>query len=478
MPNRLAAEHGVNADRYAQLKRLAALHEAGDRRVQRDVDLTFSATTTELYGANGSPLFDEDVEDAFMSLHYSGTYHPVFNWLGWNPSTVVEKKRAFITYMDMAGTAADTPASSAVTDPCDDGEEVEFGTFLYTVSGFGRMRTKSPVRSADDFGLRQNEFTRTRRLNGMPIANEEEFDAMVAMAGLVADLHKYFIDGNHASSAGQPDGLKRLVKYGYTDANSVTVPQMDSHVIDWKGLPLNGATSDTSGTALTYNGVAVANGVYHFWSVFEETLIRIKRFLKLAPMVQSMVTPGQVVWMMPSEWIHGMLQIAACFTRCGGDFGKLTSEAASMFIMNAYDRVANNPLADAVVTVAGVEVWITGYDWALENANGTADMFLLVKPNAPINFLFGEYAPASYVREYPQRFIATDGDRFGMWRVWDNTCHRTVVNFRPRFECPAPWAQARFSNIPRDAFLPNKSIDPRSASFYGAHNQTGFTPPE
>lgn len=466
MPARLAAAAGRNNTRLEQLRELSALHK------REDITLN---SETEIYGANGTVLFSEEFEDALIGLSIARSYHPWLDWIGWNPSTVIEKNRGYITYAAVAGTAAGTPGSAAITTQCTPGAQAEFGTFKYKVSGFAEMRLSSPPRNALDTGLKKNERTQMFRIDRTPITSESEFDALITAAAMLEEFHTLAVTGNHTSNAGQPNGVKTLIDYGYTDVDNVRIKQMDSHVVDWKGLSTSGAVSDPNGTSITYNGANVPAGTYSLFRILENLVIRIKGRIRAANMVSNMLNAGDVVLQMPDDWIDEFLQMAACYTRCGGDFGKLTTEAAGQFIENAYNSAANVPLANAIVNIKGVPVYIVGYDWGLINSDGTADWLLQFKPQSPIPSLFGEFAPGTLVeRDFPNDFVATDGGRMVMWETRDHSCYYTTVNFRPRIEMPAPWMHAKIQNIPLDAFLPVESKSPSSAHFFGSYNQVGF----
>lgn len=452
--------------RMAQINRLASL-------IEREDDITYNAAVTELYGGSSEPLFSPYTERPLMAFSMIGAYHPLLDWIGWRPSLEWFTQKGFISYVAADGAAADTPSSGVVTDPCSAGNTIEFGKCDYIKQGFGRLRRQTPSRSDDNDGLVYNKLIAQHRIDGTLIRNEKEYDMLLCTSVIIQDLHRQLIVGNRGASTAQFDGLQQLVVYGYQDSEGNSCSAMDSYVVDWNSLPMSGAISDSSGTAITINGVAVPNGTYNLYGMFEWILRNIKIRLGVAPTLSNRINRGDAVLAMPQSWIKPFLNVVTCFTKCGGDYARMTTDAALTFYNNLW--LENDPLADAAFEVEGTTVLITGYDYELDNGDGTADFYLLIKGSNGNDFLYGEYKDnRPTVQAKPNKYATTDNGMLLTWAYEDQTCERRVVQGRFRLHMPAPFAQVRIQNVPYEGILSPLSSDPLNANYISNLIKAGF----
>ena len=133
---------------------------------------------------------------------------------------------------------------------------MEWGSADFAVEGFGRIRRKSPTRELTEVDLRYSQAQPVYRIDGSPITDELEWDFYQVTSAMVQDLHRMLILGNK-TTAGQFDGLQRLVNYGYTTTTGAIATEMDSIVIDYNG---NAMATAGGSVGVTFNGNPVTDG--------------------------------------------------------------------------------------------------------------------------------------------------------------------------------------------------------------------------
>lgn len=454
--------------RQHQMNRAATL-------VKREDEITLG-TPQELYGGQlTTPLFSPYTDRPLMSFSMAGAYHPVLDWIGWEDTLIDLTNKGFISYMAADGAAASSPTSGVQADPCASGNTVEYGTCDYVLNGFGRLRRETPPRSDDHDGLMYHEKIDLHRIDGTLIGDEKEYDMFVCTSVLIQDLHRQLIVGN-SSNAGEFDGLENLVIDGYLDSQAQACNAMDAYVVDWAGLDMSNAVSDSNGTPITINGTNVPNGTYNLYGMLEWILRNIKIRLSFAPTLRNRIVEGDAVLMMPSSWIKPFLNMVTCYVKCGGDYARMTTDAALTFYNNLWQsNESGEQLADARIIVEGTPIVITGFDYELDNGDGTADMYLLIKGNNGMQFLYGEYKDNEpTVANQPERYATTDGNMLLTYAYYDQTCSVRVVQMQARLHMPAPWAQVRILNVPYEGVLAAISSDPLNTNFFGNLIKAGF----
>jgi hypothetical protein len=88
------------------------------------------------------PLFDHCTDDEIMTLfHGLDTVEPALRWFGFRKAMHLKEKRAYLTYIAPAGTAAGTPVDGLPTTICGPGKRVEMGMPCYIeFCGLGEIR--------------------------------------------------------------------------------------------------------------------------------------------------------------------------------------------------------------------------------------------------------------------------------------------------------------------------------------------------
>ncbi len=417
--------------------------------------LTFTpGAVAALYGSS-APLFDMHASDAIMSLSFAGRYSPLFDWLGFEPTKIFRVHEYFISYIAADGAAAGTPTDGWITDPCAPGETVEWGSADFAVEGFGRIRRRSPVRELTEVDLRYSEAQPVYRIDGSLITDELEWDYYQVTSAMVQDLHRMLILGNK-TTAGQFDGLQRLVNYGYTTTTGAIATEMDSIVIDYNGnsfAPAGGATG------VTFNGNPITDG-YNFIDILKSVVNRIQTRVRMAPTLNAQLQNQDMALVLPQDWIDTLLDAYTCYTVCGNDVTRMDSFEAR----NYRASLAGGGMFNAgVIRIHGIDISLLPYDFELNNGDGTCDMYLLTRGAGNTPFLRGQFNDLSTVSKGD--FTATDRGLLMTWETTDHTCYQRHAEAQLRLVARAPWAQARFANVGGDLILGSISGDPLSSVF-------------
>lgn len=405
--------------------------------VQRDADpLTFSATAARLYGP--SLLFDLCADDNIVALSVFGTYPKLLDWIGWENTNEYIKKQYFLTYADAAGTQAGSRTTGYVTNPCAPGNTAEWGTCDFTLTDFGRYRRSSPVRDLTKKALRYCKTQPKYRLDGQVINSDIEWDMVTVTQALINDLSAAVITGN-ATTAGQFDGLKRLVKYGYTNASTAACPAMDSIVIDWDSGELCQAAAVT-GVDITVNGAAVTT----FLNFIDMLRWAVRRVLyRVRNSQYGSLRDGDMAIVMPYEFINCLLDCYVCYTKCGGDITRIDSFEARNFRAQLNGGLFGD---GQLLNLDGVTIPIIAHDFGLIDSSTQFDMFVLVRALGGQPVLRMETLDMNEVVTGEPGYEVVD-NKWLMWVNRDNTCRQTEMEIQPRMRLTAPWAQIAFQNV-------------------------------
>lgn len=455
-------------------------------RVQR---LTYDPTVPEFYGGgHGSPLFDCYGDEAIMALSFFGNYNPLLDWIGWEPTTEYMLHKDFITYVAPQGTAEGDPVSLRLLDLCGPGNKVEWGKCDWKIEDFGTLRSSTPVRSVDKVGRKYNRRLEARRITGTPITSDAEWDMRLATSGVIAELHNEIIDGDSTAvnADGQQvssDGLKRLVKYGYTDSKNNLCSAMDSIVIDWAGNNIFATTNDSQGeNAITWNGVAVRDTeegeTFNLFEFIRLALEILTSRITNTPMLAGAMNPDNWAMVLPTSWRSPILDMNTCWTLCAGDITRINSFEARDFRNELNQGGAHG---QGNFPVDGLDLGIMRYDHGMIDEDGLADIFILNRGPETMPFIKGQYSDnAPAVAEDPNKFSTTDNNMLLTWVEWAHTCFERSVQMQWRMLMPAPWAQIRITGVPRSSLSPTISLDPKSTFFFGRPNmgQVIGGPPE
>ncbi len=386
-------------------------------------------------------LFDLCTDDNLMGLSFPGA-DPFLDWIGWQPSNECNIRKGFITYIrpqQSGGVCTD----GYLANPCADPNGVDFGKCEFLLHDFARLRRQGPERDITT-NMLQNCANEPRwRFDGTLITDEIEFDMRLATEVLLQDLRRMVVNGN-ATTAGQMDGLQRLVKNGYTDPDGQRCSSMDSIIIDWNANDLNG----TGGTGVpTWNGTAQPAG-YGIVDYLQAVHARFLQRISWAPTLAAQnLMLGDMVLVLPSSFIPCLLDAYTCWSVCPG---KQYNEAnLNIYEARNFRRTLDGGMFGwGRIWLNGQEIPLIAYDWGLINGPTRFDMYFLTGKAGSVPIIQGQYLDlAQAARSIPATFGATDGGRFLTWKNMENTCYKQIVEMRPRILMWAPFVQARFQDV-------------------------------
>lgn len=453
------------------MNRTQNLDSMGGRRTERAAAYGNNLTTTTssltpIYGCCG--LFDMCSDQDLISLSLEGA-SKFLDWLGWTFTDVCVVKKNFIAwtrpeYYNGSATAG------YLANACDDPNSVDYGTCDFTLTDFGRLRRAGPTRDITYNDVRYCEAQPRYRLDGTQIMDIREYDLRLTAEVQLQDLKSMVMDGN-ASSAGQFDGLKRLVKTGYTNSNGESCALMDSVIIDWKSHAIGDATAGP-----TWNGVAMSAG-FDLIDVLTEIVRNIRTRISWSPSLASQnMSVGDMILVMPTFLIRCLLDAYTCWSVCPG--AQYNEANLNTFEARTFRRSLDGGMfGSGRIYIDGVEIPLLAYDWGTIVNGAVGDIWLLTGSIGGVKVIQGQLldmrGPAA--ADPNALFSYTDGGRFLVWSNGANTCLNVVSEMRPRILAWAPWAQARIQNVKCATAGAIMSPDPTSAYF--PIGSTGFYSP-
>lgn len=423
----------------------------------RREDLSLTDQISTIYGCTG--LFDLCSDADLMSLSFEGQ-QPFLDWIGWERTDICQIKKNFITWMRPESNISGNRSVGYVADPCGGSNGVSWGSCDFTLEDFALLRRHGPTRNATRDHVRLCEMQPRYRLDGTPITRDSEFDMRLVTESLVQDLKRMVIDGNSAV-AGQFDGLEQLVATGYVNSQGRRCSSMDSIVIDWNGLGMNG------GAGITWNGQAVG-ATYNLIDVLLAVIRRIKDRIAMAPqLARQMLSAGDIVIVAPSHVVRLILDAYTCWSVCPGqqfNEANLNTYEARTFRNN----LEGGMFGDGVITLDQVRIPLISYDWGLIKGETLSDIYVLTGSVGSVKTISGQYNDMAMVPgNYPDAdYRTTDGGRLLTWLERDKTCVYREVEFQPRLLMWAPWAQARIQDVRTTVPGGILSPDPWATSFF------------
>lgn len=410
--------------------------------------LTLGTSPTPLDGA--ANFFDR-CTDELMGLHFRAGL-PLLDYMGFEVSDEYHKVFEYITFVRPAYSEGSATAGY-LSAPCADPNGWEFGTAKLTVDSFGRYGRRGPTRDM----MKPSKYCATdprRRLDGTPVTDEREWDMRFTTEVILQDISRHMITGN-SSTAGQFDGLERIVKTGYESA------MLDSIVIDWNGNTMSG------GSGITWNGVATAAGT-DFVEMLEAVVQRIRQRISWAPMLANQqMNLGDMVLVMPMHVATCLLKFYTCWSVCPGtqynETNLQTYEARTF-----YQNLMGGLFGYGQITIDGIPIPILAYDWELIKGPTLNDIYLLTGSVGSVRLWFGEHlsAAAAASRFGSLGYFSTDGGRILGTYVNENECWQLREWMHPRIYTRAPWCQVRFQDVKCKPVNGPLSPDPLATSFY------------
>jgi hypothetical protein len=441
-----------------------------ERAVNNVVQRLAVSDLASIYGCCG--LFDMCGDADLMSLSFAGN-EPFLDVLDWQPSNVCKIHKDFITWVRPERNRTSSPGWLA--DPCGDPYTVEYGTCAFEIEDFGRLRREGPVRDITKAALRLCENQPRYRLDGAAITDDMEYGIRLATEVLMQDLKTLLVLGT-TGTAGQFDGLRRLVKTGYTAPDGHFCRIMDSIVVDWNDNDMSG------GDGITWNGRAVSDDV-DFVSLLLAVYRRIRDRLQMAPALSGALVPGDIVLVMPTALIRCLLDAYTCWSVCPTDFFAGSITGMNTLEGRRYRDSLNGGMFGAGrIFLDGFEIPLVPYNWGLINGPSHFDAYMLTLKVGGIRLVQGQYNDMRNVLRLPGMPAgagtfaqATDGGRLLTWPNADQTCVKHLVEMQPRLLMWAPWAQARIQDVVCNQPGGPLSPDPDETSFFP---ETSFRPAE
>jgi hypothetical protein len=414
------------------------------------------------------PLFDDCTDDEIMTLfHGLDTVEPALRWLGFRKAMHIKEKRAYLTYIAPAGTAAGTPVDGLPTTICGPGQRVEMGMPCYIeFCGFGEIRYCSAelknggtnIAYCKERDVYTVDFGEGARL----VSNDEEWWLAVLSSQMLETIGQRLYAGDssnlyaNTNVPNDSDGLLRLLTTTYPDC-----PQLNPNVLDWGGNPACDYTSATGMSGITLNGNAVtgfkyASNIYvTLRAIFRENLrkMRMTRMLN-----QRTLQFGDVALLLPDWMIECLIECAVCHVVCRDDFTRRDSEAAAM----KYEEWLAGIGGLAVIPFDGFLVPLIPFnppDWRsydpanpqngvsglLENADGTGNILMLwrgVGGNNGRRFLIPEYNDLS-----DGTYDTANNGQIQMWMDDCGRCFTICLATEWRWYNDAPFLQTLITNV-------------------------------
>lgn len=411
-------------------------------------------------------FFDKCGDGDLMSLYYAGRL-PLLDWLGFNVGTECYRTVEFITYLRPERHLNGTPTEGYLSNACADPAGVEWGSCKITVEDFGLVGRHGPTRKI----MQPKKYcvtSPTYRLDGSVVSDEREWDMKFVGDQIIADMNNLVVTGN-ASVGGQFNGLQAWVKTGY-QSDGHLCQMLDSIVIDWKGLDMDG------GAGITWNGNAIGAS-FNFIDVLLAVYRRFRqRIMWSAALRTSKPKVGDMILVLPSSMIDCLLKHFTCWSVCdGGQYNEvfLQKYEARQF----YQGLLGGMFGDGQIILDGYAIPILGYDWSLINGPTTGDIYFLTSQIGSFRIWEGEFLDADEAaRKFGgSGYTSSDGGRV-IWKVETaNLCTEMKGWINPRLFCKAPWLQARFQDVKCVTPGGFMSVDPDDTSFFPL---TSFNPAE
>lgn len=440
-------------------------------KVNRGGDLTITNPVQNLYSQR---LFDLDSSDTLISMYHLNNYHPLWNIVNINNTNIYRRKENFLNYVGASGSASNTPSTPVITNPCADGNGVEYGFFSWEVEGFNRLRRTTPVRDITRTQLRLSENEPVFDIAGNRVENDFEWDVATLSTSLIQDMHRQVMAGN-SSNAGEVAGILELIKFGYIDPKT-TNPQtaMDSIVVDWGAAPV---CDFTSGNPLAeINGVVVNPNVGANLTIIDLIKAYVKRVAQKIS-VSSVAGDYQFVSMLDVELLQDIIDCYVCYTVCGRDITRMDSFEA---------RNRNEQLRSQLGEFGAVTLSFDGYNVTFVPWQYTDDLYDVNTDTYSMIFMIpriGNYPVWEFEFLDMQNginsvqnslldvdeFMVTDSGRFLHMAENDLTCYKRHLETQFRVLHRAPWTSMKVSNISlvSGSLLGRFSFDSGSPDYLG-----------
>lgn len=415
-------------------------------------------TLGELYGTNA--LFSLSGQDDLLSLSMQGGGSRFLDWLMFEGTDEAVLEKDFITWIR----GEEASEAGWVSDPCADGDAVEFGDGRFRVTDFGRLRRHSDNNDITVDHLKQSHAQRRLRLDGTPITGDLEFRALLNGEAIRTTLMKLLVTGN-ASTGGQFDGLQQLVKTGYTDyQTSRVLKTMDSMIIDWNGNDLDGGSGMTwSDGRVTNQAITSTNTLV---DALRATYTFAKQRISMSPMLASQgQRPGDCIILTTAQGAEKLMD-QYVYWSVYPDATGYASSFDSREARELRDNLSGGLYGQGRIYLYGDEIPIIKHDPGMIVGGNRVDYYMLWRGVGAVQTLYGQYNDMTSVPSKAEKFFVTDNGKFLHWMESDHTCVSQYTELRPRLVMNAPWLNARIQDVYIDTPGGLFSTDPWSGTSF------------
>jgi hypothetical protein len=431
--------------------------------IQRD--LTVSSVGT-IYGCTG--VFDLCGDADLVSLSLQSP-DPLLDYIGWEVTDVCVLERNYIDRI----IPDEEVRAGWLGDACADPNTVNWSTVAFRIEDFARLRRATPTQDVTKNALRLCESQPRYRKDGTPITDDREFRAVMAAEVMLQDLKLMLVNGD-ADTAGQFDGLEKLITTGYTDFKGRRASAMDSIVIDWNGNTLAGGAGATWTDS---RGSRNITSTATFTDVLRSIVRILKARIKNSGLGVLNLQLGDMVLVATSEMAESILDQYTCWSVCeGGEFNEAninTLEARAFregLMGGTFSANGTTIQAEGIIRIHGVAIPIITYDWGLQQGSSASDIYLLTGSVGGRKVMNGEFndfrsIPTRYENAF--KFFTTDGGKVLGYFETDQTCVNQVSEMQPRLVMPAPWLQVRIADVTTSTPGGPFEADVLSSFFYG-----------
>ena len=424
-------------------------------------------TTSTLPHLYRDGIFSLCADDGLISLTLGPQSNKLANWLDWESTNVKKQTMGMIPWVR----GDEGTRQGWLADPCGDANSVEFGEIEIEYDTFGRLRRASPVTDITEGAMRMCDRQPRYRLDGTRINDELEFRAVLTAEGVAQDFASQIIVGNK-STAGQFDGLRRIIRTGFTDRSGVRSYLMDSIIIDWNHRPVSGGAgitwTDGRGARAVPSNANLVDVLRSIWRII---MIRAK----MAPALASRgFLEGEAIIVATDEIIHELKDL---FTYWSLYDGQQYYEAVYNSADGRQFRESLNGglYGDGYIDLHGFRIHFISYGYELMTGPASSEVMLLVKSCGGFKTLWGQHIDmneAASLDRYNEfsasgtSFMASDNGRFLHFQEEDKTCIQQFVELRPRLVALAPWSLARIQNVRPSSIGGHIGSDPMDSSFF------------
>lgn len=419
-----------------------------------------------IYGCSG--VFDLCGDNDLISLSLQSP-DPLLDYIGWEVTDICVLERNYIDRI----IPDEEIRAGWLGDACADPNTVNWSTVMFRIEDFARLRRSTPTQDVTKNALRLCEAQPRYRKDGSMITDDREYRAVMAAEVMLQDLKLMLINGD-ADTAGQFDGLEKLVTTGYTDFKGRRASAMDSIVINWNGNTLNG------GAGITWTDSRGSRNVSSS-ATFTDVLRSIVRILKARIKNSGLgvlnLQLGDMVLVATSEMAEAILDSYTCWSVCeGGQYNEAninTLEARAFregLMGGTFTANGTTIQADGIIRIHGVAIPVITYDWGLQQGSSTSDIYLLTGSVGGRKVLNGQWndfrsIPVRYENAF--KYFVTDGGKMLGYFEDKHTCVEQVYELQPRLVMPTPWLQVRLSGVSASTPGGPFESDPLSSFFYG-----------